>query len=145
MVEAKTHLNSATKRKLLKEIKKLQTGDTSERLTSNNKSLKLYLCAKYNVGPVEEIAVHHINLDYNDYRPVNIALVYSSEHSKAHVKALTGAINSVLSLRNITNKAIHNLRIEDLSEDEIRLIYEIYFNAMQEWLNTGGNIIHNLV
>ena len=139
--EDRTFLNLETRKHLVKEIKKLQLGDNyTTAARPGQTSLKKFLCALYGITSSKDITVHHINLDYTDYRPDNICLVKTREHNSAHNSCLTSAIEKVVQNKGILKKKdIHDLKDVDFSDEEISEIYYHYFESMQIWLQ--GNAL----
>ena len=108
---------------------------TIKRKIKNNKALKVFLLD----GDFDsdlKYQIHHIDLNPNNYKQDNIALVPKSEHNRLHHSCMADAIEKVINNYfekhpeiKRTNAAIKRISSDDYAAEEIAKLYIQYLKT----------------
>lgn len=113
---------------------------TNKRITELKKfngqtSLKKFLCQNCNIKYSNELVVHHIDLDHENYSRSNLCVMQSGLHSHMHKVCLSEAIILMLQNKEIrTRKEQHLLTIEEVNDKDIEFVATMYLRKIREFI-----------
>ena len=132
-------LNNETSAYIRGLINNILHGEANKVKYKGQTSLLKFLCTAHNISNIDEVCIHHIDFDHENYNRYNICVLKRTDHSYLHNGLISDILLEVLKIQKEQDKAYKNKK--QITPQDIDMWFDfdlfrcMYMDAYEQFID----------